>query len=182
MTALDRAPNVNFTLASWRSSTHDVPIDDTSENPVGWRSSTPSRQSLREDSGCRDDPFSRGADPSFGKLVVAFDKGRKAARDLSLVVVRECIAQMVQANGRLKEIRHGAELLELGERDGHLLFPVTVEAFQLAIAILNRVGEARPVRRPQVIEDLTYVARLANGEEAISSLICWTSWSSDHSS
>src|SRR3989344_1316573 len=43
MTALDRAPNVNFTLASWRSSTHDIPIDDTSENPGGWRSSTPSR-------------------------------------------------------------------------------------------------------------------------------------------
>ena len=35
MTALDRAPNVHFTLASWRSSTHDVPIDDTSPNS-GW--------------------------------------------------------------------------------------------------------------------------------------------------
>src|SRR3989344_6518327 len=46
MTALDRAPNVNFTLASWMSSTHDIPIDDTSENPGGWRSSTPSRHGL----------------------------------------------------------------------------------------------------------------------------------------
>ncbi len=34
-TALDRSPNASFSLASWRPSTHDVPVDGTIENPGG---------------------------------------------------------------------------------------------------------------------------------------------------
>ena len=37
-TALDRAPNVNFSLPSWRSSTNDASIDGAAENPGGLRS------------------------------------------------------------------------------------------------------------------------------------------------